>query len=127
MQSLIAEAESKVQDSQKIEEANSLYSSAQMAIMLKDWTLAIERLERALRLYPALEEAENLLKQVRLQQQLLELYSVGRDCFEAERWHEALERLYKLRELDSGMLYGDIHKMIAEAEAKESQEQKKPK
>lgn len=93
--------------------------------MLKDWTLAIERLERALRLYPALEEAENLLKQVRLQQQLLELYSVGRDCFEAERWHEALERLYKLRELDSGMLYGDIHKMIAEAEAKESQEQKK--
>ncbi|MEI7555253.1 CHAT domain-containing protein [Candidatus Chlorohelix sp.] len=123
--SLIVEAESKVQDIQKIEEATSLFSSAQMAVMVKDWTLAIERLEQALRLYPALEEAESLFKQVRLQQQLLELYTVGRDCFEAERWHEALERLYKLRELDSGMLYGDTHNMIAEAEAKESLEQKK--
>lgn len=97
------------------EEAERLYREALGACDREEWAAAVEQFEAVLKLNPSHAEAQGALSRTVQQRELAELYTVGREHLQAERWREALKSFRRLRTIDKS--YKGVADLIAEADA----------
>jgi outer membrane protein assembly factor BamD (BamD/ComL family) len=113
---LLAECEGKAGEVEKHNAVRQLYTEAEHAAELENWTVVKDRLEKLLQYDPENNQALTLLETARTQLKMAELFKKGQQCFEIGDLPGAVEYLSQLRELDGLNQFRDAVPLLAEAE-----------
>jgi tetratricopeptide (TPR) repeat protein len=106
----------KIQSTIAQQEVEALYASALQEMAQEKWALAIEQLQKALDLSPSHAQAKLKLDYARQQRDLILLYHAALKHYEDGRWHEALDDLRRIKEIDEN--YRDIVNLIENCQRK---------
>ena len=90
-----------------------LYHEADQALASRNWSAAIEKLQRVLEMDPAHPQARASLDRARQQQELADLYVRAQRHSNEKNWREALEDLRKVRETDPN--FKDVKALLERA------------
>jgi tetratricopeptide (TPR) repeat protein len=98
-------------EEQKRAQIAALFREAQAAMTGEDWAVSSAKLQALLALDPTHAEAAAMLSRARQQQELISLYTKGREHYDAGHWREALDYFRRVQEI--GGNYKGVYALMA--------------